>query len=153
MGRLASPRSPRVRGGLVGYFDLRLLPIRYDLAGERRVAFERAVINCREDPLPGRPIKGPRSCLWECGCIFLNGGPPTGRHTSRKHDAELQLQDVGVAGPERCRRPRETMACYDQLNLPARATAEHLALALQVRGERGQEYPSGHMDDPVGDAH
>ncbi|CAK0872690.1 unnamed protein product, partial [Prorocentrum cordatum] len=126
----------------IGYFDLRVLPVQCDLLGDRLLPFDRAVQSFREDLFADWPIKGPRSCFWVCRYIALNGGSPTGRHARWKHDAKLQSQDPLVSAHERCCRLLETMACYDQINLPNSATAENLARSLQVQEERWRERDS-----------
>ena len=136
--------------GVGAYFDLRVMPVHFDLLGQRHMAFDQAVLGFREDAWPDWPLKGPRSCLWVCRCIVQNGGTPTGRHARWKHDAKLQSQDAGVNEHERCCRQLETMDCYDQVNLPNSATAEHLARALQVQEERWRERMSGHKEDAIG---
>ena len=74
--------------------------------------------------------------LWVCRYLVTNGGSPLARHHSWRALARLTASDGGVMEHGRACRALESLACFDQANLPDLATAELLARSIQMQEER-----------------
>eukprot|EP00971_Amphidinium_carterae_P322949 6418549-Amphidinium_carterae.2 len=69
--------------------DLRVLPVRYDGAGERRVSFTEAVASMDGAmPSGGLGLDGPPTCLWLC------------KHISH-HDIHIPIEPSREMGTQR----------------------------------------------------
>ncbi|CAK0906492.1 unnamed protein product, partial [Prorocentrum cordatum] len=74
--------------------------------------------------------------LWLCRFMVSNGQTPLGRHARWKADAKLQNNDGGVENHLMCCQMLESLATFDQLNLPDIAGAEIMARSIQLSEER-----------------
>ena len=71
-----------------------------------------------------------------------------GHFNKWRSDLRLQFSDAGVGEYERCCRALQTMACFDQLDMPNLGSAELLARSIQLIAEKYKDKAHS-ATDPV----
>ena len=119
--------------------DVRTMAVQYNASGEREREFRAAVNDMSQDEWPDWPIRGPRTCRWVLSFMREHGGTPRGWRRRWQSEMRLQSTDGGVLLHETCCQFLESLCCFDQLNAPNLAAAEHACRQLQAVEERWKD--------------
>ena len=119
--------------------DARVLPVRYDVTGQRYREFAEVVPLIEDIRWPGSPVNCPATFRWVCRFIKEHGGTPTGWRTKWVGICKLQVADAGVALHEAACRMIELLLCYDQCQGGALETGEFAARQIQLTQEKWRD--------------
>ena len=135
--------------------DVRTLPVRYDRSGRRHREFRDYCSMATEDEWDDWPIRGPRTTRWVIDFMLEHGGTPCGWHRRWQSEMRLDSASAGVALHESCCLILESLCCYDQINAPNSAAAEHCSRQIQMVEERWKDRAVGASegDSAFGEMH
>eukprot|EP00439_Symbiodinium_sp_Y106_P030600 s4760_g3.t1 len=100
--------------------DLRVLPLRFDIQGQRRTEFSEAVARMSQDAMPGGELQldGPASALEVLKGMVQRGLTPVTDHEHWMRTSEASRSDRSVYEMEVITRTLEAFCIIDQLNIP-----------------------------------
>jgi hypothetical protein len=123
----------------VSALDIRVMTVRYDVAGDRYREFRECCQLIEQYTFPDCPVKGPSTVAWCCRFMLENGGTPSQWHARWKSLCKLQDSDAGVALHDVGCRAIEILMTYDQCQIGCLATGEFLARQVQMSEERWKD--------------
>ena len=126
--------------------DVRVLPVRYDVTGQRYRQFAEVVPLIEGIRWPDSPVNGPATFRWFCRFIKEHGGSPMGWHTKWVGICKLQVTGAGIALHKAACRMIELLLCYDQCRGGALATGEFVARQIQLTEEKWRDRMLGRND-------
>ena len=126
--------------------DVRTLAIRYDRAGRRHREFREYVSIMSEDEWVDWPVRGPRTTRWVLEFMLEHGGTPCGWHRRWQSEMRLDAGAAGVSLHEASCMVLEALCCYDQINAPNSAAAEHASRQVQMVEEKWKDRCVGVAD-------
>ena len=114
--------------------DLRVLPVRFDNEGVRRREFNLSVerMSGQAPQGGGLQLSGPATCLNLMKSLRDQGFTPVTFHEHWIRSSEIPRGDRSTYEHEVLSRVLESLACVDQLNLPALQGVELICRRLQV---------------------
>ena len=122
--------------------DIRVLPVRFDLQGERRRDFGDAVnLMSGEENGIHMDIQGPRTSMWFLKYVRQNGGSPHAAHEAWIRASGVGHGDRSVFEHEVLSRILEALCCIDQVNAPTLLGVELLIRRIQLIREAHRVSP------------
>jgi len=126
--------------------DCRTLAVRFDRTCKRHREFRAFIEQISQDDWEDWPIQGPRTTAWVLQFMLEHGGTPRGWHRRWMAEPRLSQVDKGVDVHELACIALEALCCYDQINAPNLASAEHLCRQLQLVEERYKDRRPGSFE-------
>ena len=100
--------------------DLRVLPLHFDIQGQRRMEFSEAVARMTHEDMPGGELQleGPASSLEVLKAMVQRGLTPVTDHEHWMRTSDISRSDRSIYEMEVITRTIEAFAITDQLNIP-----------------------------------
>eukprot|EP00973_Karenia_brevis_P031403 4332029-Karenia_brevis.AAC.1 len=116
--------------------DTRVLPVQFDISGQRFKDFRVAVEEMVERRDKDFPISGPATVIWLLKHMIANGGTPMSFHQRYLSETRLDYSAAGMSEHMTWCKFFEILATYDCLDAGKLASAELGARKVQMIHDR-----------------